>query len=93
MKTISIEIDCGNGLCSNCERNDSDVYCQQFDSDILGGERLPACIAAEQLHKDAVTVAGYVSSREKWCEGQANKTPKLTSKITYAANRILKGEL
>lgn len=82
MKTISIEIDCGNGLCGNCKYNDSDVYCQQFDSDILGGERIPTCIEAEQLHKDAVTASEYLANTNEsvsWFDA------------SQAAERILKG--
>jgi len=92
MKIIAIEINVEGDSCDGCYAIKDPLACYFIENKLFEdedyipfrhkGTRLPACIEAEQLHKDAVTVAGHI------CNDPDNLTCDIYEE---AASRILKG--
>jgi len=105
MKTIAIDINVEGDSCNGCHALDTgydlcSVFNERIEYDWPDNdnteepvwERLPACIEAEQLHKDAVELA------ELWKQLEPSmKFREVMNKLGYVdaacetANRILKG--
>ncbi len=47
MTKLIADVDCGAKECGGCNKYDAEGACDEYPGDIIGGKRLPACLAAE----------------------------------------------